>query len=60
MTSSPISEVFLSYNIYHIFILNILEEYALSEINDALLWSFMRSDFENWSREIWKKINDSA
>ena len=57
MASSPISEVLPSDNVYFKFILNILQEYALSELEDAFFWGTMHSDFKNLTREVWERIN---
>ena len=57
MASSPISEVLPSDDVYCKFILDTLQEYALSELENALLWGAIRSDFENWTGEVWERIN---
>lgn len=60
MASSPISEVLPSDDVYRKFVTDTLQEYSLSKLEDTLLWGAMHADFENWTGEIWKKINGAT
>ena len=57
MASLHISEVLPSNDVYRKFILDTLQEYALSKLEDVFLWGTMRSDFKNWTGKVWERIN---
>ena len=52
MASSSISKVLPSDDVYCKFILDTLQEYAFSELEDALFWGAIHSDFKNWTEEV--------
>ena len=57
MVSLPISEVFPFDDVYCKFILDTLQEYALSKLEDAFFCGTMCSDFKNWTGKVWERIN---
>ena len=57
MASLPILKVFPSDDVYRKFILDTLQEYALSKLEDTFFSGAMRLDFENWTGEVLERIN---
>lgn len=57
MASLPITEVLLFDDVYRKLILNTLQKYTLSKLEDGFFFGAIRSNFENWTEEIWKRVN---
>lgn len=60
MASSTISEVMPSDDHYRKFVTDTFQEYALSKLEDSILWGAINMDFENWTKENCERLNGNS